>query len=59
MWMYYSDNNTETKIHTKGELGYKYNEDWDTHLITFEKGNLALTKDEIKQLQKLLKKVEL
>lgn len=59
MWIYHNDKNTLTRIYTEGKIGYKYNEDCDTHLITFDKGNIAFTKQEIKQLKKLLKKVEL
>ena len=57
MWIYFRDERTESRIHTDTDLDYKYNEDCDTHLITFKGGNIAFTKDEIKHLKKLLKEV--
>lgn len=54
MWIYHLDKRTETTIHTEGKFDYRYNEDSDTHLISFKLGNIALTREEILQLKNIL-----
>lgn len=54
MWIYHVDDCTATTIHTEGIFDYRYNEDSDTHLISFKLGNIALNREEILQLKNIL-----